>query len=560
MSLIGGITNTIGDVKDGNFLTNLLFGSKGGSEMKLQNYFDLDAYNFIDSLLHTPDAFNNSLAFADDPTVMGFKLKISLSDPLFYVPREESNEDGSKKSRKPDYKPSAYNYLMNINQVERANKLAKFVERFDYLIGQRNYFLQKMTGLSNIYKVDPKISFTERVITFQTLESIDLYISSMIDDYCRSTYDYRELKQIVPVNLLYFDLVIVINEIRQFKTFLNKTKANRGLIEASEGRGKSDSYAILNKANQDKDGMIYLNEHLGVHCLKFEDCLFDFSDGNEYLGSLDNAAPAIINNKFKIKLGRLDFHLTDLDVFSTSKNKINAIDSYIVHPYNEKDLRGDNAVRRFTKEPENSPGKKGIGGMLADLAKKEAEKAARAIVGGIDRQLGNTATLLESKVKTAAGQMINQYRPANLASRLVNGTLQKGMSKVNNGLNNLIDNISGNGDMMDIPDLLINKEGDSAQKSLIDQMRAENKGKKESHNPKDNISSRRSTMTPEEMERTNNLISSSEIADEIVDEDVEKMTDGEKLRKDVARMIIHGQSFDQYMKESLAAASRQSIT
>lgn len=342
------ISGLISDAKEGNLLSNLIFGKPENEEIKLKDYYDLDINKFIVSLLNQRNNFS-SYVFADDPTVLGFSFKISALDPLWNITNNT--------------KPSAYYYLLSVRQTERAAKFKKFVEKFNILINQRNYFLQKLSGLGNIYEVKPESAFIERTITITTLESIDLFVSSMIDDYNRSVYDYENMKNIVPINLLYFDLIIVVNEIRNFKSYIDKRL---------DVVGEKD---VVGESERDVDNMIYLNKHLGVHALRFNDCKMDFFEGNDYLNSLDNTAPQPIGNKLKIKLGRLKFYLTDLEIFSQSDEKKIWQNSYFSTPYNPSDLIGKDSLRRFSKEPEGGVGgKKKLGDMIKDAAKKEAKK------------------------------------------------------------------------------------------------------------------------------------------------------------------------------------------
>ena len=172
---------------------------------------------------------------AEDPTVLGFQLKFSGQDPLFYL-RNQKEEDRL---------PSAAEYLLRNGQEERYTMLRRFQKKIKYLFQTRDYYMQRLSGLGNIYEHRDGVSYIEREIKIDTLESIDLFISSIADDYNKATYDYDNMKSVIPINLLYFDLVIVVNEIRQFKTFL------QGL--------QGDDLTL----DYDQDQMSYLNRHLG---------------------------------------------------------------------------------------------------------------------------------------------------------------------------------------------------------------------------------------------------------------------------------------------------------
>lgn len=530
------LSDLVNDAKSGSLLNNLIFGKSKDEKIDMKDYYDLDINKFIVSLLNQRNNFS-SYVFADDPTVLGFSFKISALDPLWNITDKT--------------KPSAYYYLLSVRQTDRAEKFKKFVEKFNILINQRNYFLQKLSGLGNIYEVKPESAFIERTITISTLESIDLFISSMIDDYNRSVYDYENMKNIVPVNLLYFDLIIIVNEIRNFKSFIDK----KFQVVGEE--------TVVGEKERDVDNMIYLNKHLGVHALRFNDCKMDFFEGNDYLNSLDNTAPQPISNKFKIKLGRLKFYLTDLEIFSQSGEKKIWQDSFFSAPYNQSDLIGDKSLRRFSKEPEGEVGgKKKLGDIIKDAAKKEAKKIAEKAVNAVDKQISNTVNLAESKMRDASGTLVNKYTPSNMVARAINKGTSKLMSTVNNGLNDVIDSFTDRamnlGKKKTLPEAIINEYSSESELSSAQQIAAENK--RNLHSPKDNISSRTKGISQEEMQHYNNSISSKDVTDITIDQSVETISETEKLRRDVSYMIIHGKTYDQYMKEVLvSAASNKTI-
>lgn len=544
MSLIGKTKDLYSDAKGGNMLGNLIFGKEGEAKaLKMVDRYNTDLSNFTTALLDNKNNFKN-LIYADDPTVMGFKLKVSYNDPLFNLGKNNN-------------KPSAYKYLLSVNQDARAERLKRFIEKFKLLLSHRNYFLQKLSGLTNIYKVEPAQAFIERTITITTLESIDLHIASMIDDYSRATYDYVNMKQIVPINLLYFDLIIVITEIRQFKTFIE------GVIEG-DPNGESKT--------KDADKLSYLNDHLGCHAMRFNMCEFDGSESSDYLNSLDNTAPAPIANKFKIKLGRMDFYLTDLQIFSVSKEKKNFLVELADMPYKVEDLYGSGTPRRFTKEDAAAPEKKSFGKMIGDAIKKEAVKAAKGVVGALDDQLSNTVNLVDSKVRNAAGQLINEYSPSNMASRIVRKQAGKLMSGVNNTLNDTIDgfvdSISGYSDPENwgkkskseqLGDRVLTDYKSLNDVAIKNSINRDNK--KNLHSPKEEILQKK-LLTVEEIKKGNNLINSEQITDIVIDQEPNyQPTETEILRRNVSNMIIHGKSYDEFIKDTLInSASNKSIS
>lgn len=365
----------------------------------------------------------------DDPTVLGFQLRISNQDPLFYLRNDKTSET-------KDDTPSAMEYLINNKQTDRYLALRRFAKKINYLFQVRDYYLQRLSGLGNIYEHKDGVSYIEREIKIDTLESIDLFVSSIADDYNKATYDYNNMKSVIPVNLLYFDLIIIVNEIRQFKTFLQTLRGENLDLD------------------EDADGLSYLNRHLGCYVLKFSDCLFDFTESNNYLNALDNTAPNPIANSFKIKLGRLDFSEFSLEPFSELTHQ-HYEEGTLSIPYDKAKLGN---LRRFTRE-KMQPRKSFLGkivsgdwkGAMNDAA-REGKKVGQSIARELDKKIQNSAGLIEGKVINSAGQIVQKYNPVNLISRMIihgqnfDGThvwgLDKWESQFNRRTADTIDNIT----------------------------------------------------------------------------------------------------------------------
>lgn len=449
---------------------------------------------------------------AEDPTVLGFQLKFSEQDPLFYL-RNQKEEDGI---------PSATEYLLRLGQEDRYNLLRRFQKKIKYLFQTRDYYMQRLSGLGNIYEHREGVSYIEREIKIDTLESIDLFISSIADDYNKATYDYDNMKSVIPVNLLYFDLVIVVNEIRQFKTFL------QGL--------QGDDLTL----DYDQDQMSYLNRHLGCFVMKFSDCLFDFTESNGYLNSLDNTAPNPIANSFKIKLGKLDFSEYDLEPFS-ELTSLHYEQGTLEIPYDKATLGN---LKRFTREQVQKKksflGKLFSGdwkGVMED-AKKEGIKIGREYAEIMDRKIQNTVGLAESKVLNATGQIIQKWNPVNLVSRVIlhgqniNGTHVWGMDKWESQFNRkLSDTVD------DITDTIM--------------LRKKNKTNASAISGRTNLHVRNNDTRREHKEWTlsGDQFKGAEDRFPTLSNPKSQKEQSEKLRKDICRMIIYGKTEEEYLSD-----------
>lgn len=231
---------------------------------------------FVD--IYSQSQTNVNGLYEEDPTVMGFNLWFYFNDlplglnktpsPLF------SEQPGSD---------SAILYLDSIGESERSKSLKDFKERLRLLALDTPYYFQTIEGLAGINKFDPNNPFRgfDRKLTINTLESIDLRVSSMIAQYMDAVYDFEFHRLMVPQNLLYFSFYLMLNEIRGIRKLINA------------------------KAENDIDRYELLNENLNSYVYKFEMCTFDFENANPWNEMVDNKGGEPASNRFNINVGRI---------------------------------------------------------------------------------------------------------------------------------------------------------------------------------------------------------------------------------------------------------------
>lgn len=220
--------------------------------------------------------------YIEDPTVMGFNLffDFDFQSPLLNVTSEGEN---------------AYNYLLAIGEPERAAKLRDFRDRLQHLISVTPYFFKKVSGLSSIYKLEKGISMEkDRKITIDTFESIDQRIGSLVNLYSEICYDFVYRRMILPVNMRRFNVVVVVSEIRNFRTVVSK---------------------MLNSKTQ--YDYVDLAPYIDTYAFRYKNSEFDFTESNIFLDDISNETLAIAENKFSILCGNFEnfsrVGLLDLD-------------------------------------------------------------------------------------------------------------------------------------------------------------------------------------------------------------------------------------------------------
>ena len=394
----------------------------------ISRYYNLSNVEFIKAVQTQQASFESAcLKYTDDHTIQSFRLILNVHDPLFHIPVDDS-----------DKRPSAYGYLLAINQLERAYRLRNFQESFRRLVKDFPYYLQSLNGLGDIYKVETNKPYQERKLKIKTLESIDLFISAMLHDYAVAAYDYESSRWVLPQNLRWFDLIVHITEVRQYRTALQKALGETVVVPSTskydDGTGNvHHSYETnTEKIEVDRDGLFSLNRYLGAHVIKFDQCELSFDDINTWLGTVDNASPKEIDNSFTIITSRPSLYLTNLRPFEHTQRYYDEIYPYVEH---DSGYFKEDESRFAPPEPKDE---KSLRDKVMDAVRKEAADTMKGVVRSLDSKLSTTSNIASAKLRDASKRLMNEYKPSNLITRMADTALSMGASKVNSGLNDLI--------------------------------------------------------------------------------------------------------------------------
>lgn len=407
------------DITEGNLTTGIVDDLLWKDAERIKT--GKDKPQDLDSLLEMYSKWylsKKSLIRIEDPTFLSFKIIIDWTSPLF---RNNDKRVQVRKEKMGGGESLSY-YLESVNQTWRKEKLLSFQGKMRELMTTRFHYMKSMDGLGSFWKIQPKVAFLPQEITISTIESMDMFISSMADDYLHATYDYQNMKNVAPINLRRFDMIVVIHEVRNIKSMLsnyfNGDEKYKKIME--EHGGESDRFI------KDKDGMVFLNPYLGTHAYKFTDCEFDFSETFSYLSSVSNEGGKEVSTKFKISLGRMDFRYHDLDVFSESARKKRFLEEVEPHVYqrSEKQSEISREVRRFTTDGQKTSSS-GIGDILKKVAIEEARKTSEAVTRAIDNQIKGTASHATKALKKKLDELETEFRPSNVAGRFANKQAKK---------------------------------------------------------------------------------------------------------------------------------------
>ena len=323
----------------------------------------------------------------EDPTYLGFKLVFDFGtlpvnhddglppSPLFKQGSYLDNDFfGTNPFGQPQYSYrsspngniSFYSATEYLRQREngfprggkRSDMLIQFKNTFSDLLNNYPWFIQSINGLDQLplvartgYPTEGSNEFNSqrtagKVLEFTTLESLNLRMTALADLYNQATFDYDNMRELLPRNLRRFTMYIFVSEIRNFfktsrligsssaLTAINNTanllgsgnnpgtNLGAGDVNQEFNSGSSNinpasafnSFVgnVLNQAGVDNDLSLLRNQQdqsgiKPVIIFECKNCEFDFSEStpipNEITVGTSDSTP--VGQKFKIHVGKV---------------------------------------------------------------------------------------------------------------------------------------------------------------------------------------------------------------------------------------------------------------
>jgi hypothetical protein len=247
------------------------------------------------------------IADHQDPTYMGFQIRLVPS--LNVTNDYDSLPHGLFASPDPVLNVySTYNYLYNRGETLRASYILEFERSFIKLVQQCPWFFVKVTGLADAWKIDPGNNFRgkDKKIVIETLESIDMKMTYLMDLYRKATYDYTWMRWAVPDHMRYFKMDIIVSEVRPMKISTVAYGASKYPgIPNTDASNFEDSIAGMRAGEENVQGLYDTTAIWSSGTFvkfRFEQCEFDFmSEAPTFLESVSNVADTMATNKITIK-------------------------------------------------------------------------------------------------------------------------------------------------------------------------------------------------------------------------------------------------------------------
>lgn len=158
----------------------------------------------------------------EDPTYLGFTIELDDNSALFtqvlpFLERRGGQNWTELQSRIPVYKQ----FVSKIQQI--FNSQESIVNEFDKTRFIKQHYINSVSGLNNLTK---KFNlYQEDKLDFQLHEDIAMWSTYLSYLYNNLTYSYENGRELIPENLLKFNMYIKISEIRSL-TSIGKLKSN----------------------------------------------------------------------------------------------------------------------------------------------------------------------------------------------------------------------------------------------------------------------------------------------------------------------------------------------
>lgn len=218
----------------------------------------------------------NGVTAIDDPTYLGFNIRFDIMSPLFAgattgAPQQPRPGGSDSVTTEPGAHntanshpagESAVGYLEAIGQTTRAGYLKAFIQGIREIEISRPYYFQTIEGITEAYNKTMVMtdgyggSADGEGITIGLLEAIDLKMSALFNLYKAACYDVKYRRNIIPINLRYFNCYVDILEIRKFHSVKKATTAG-------------------NPNSPENDTTKIVNNNTSTITFRFEECLWD---------------------------------------------------------------------------------------------------------------------------------------------------------------------------------------------------------------------------------------------------------------------------------------------
>ena len=298
-----------------------------------------------------------------DPTFLGFVFLFDFSNksqsPLLV---NNANQTGT-----------ALNYLNRLGDTARVRYLQTFINLLQRINKELPWYWQSIEGVDQLWNYegfkDPYRGGinTDRKISVNCLESIDLKITALMDLYRKAAFDLENRRWILPFNLQQFRVWIFVQELRKFQVI----------------RGSGSDSGSAKESTNEKSPYLFF-ELTGCHWIP--------DDSSGFLSELSNVEPEASTQQVSFSWENVhergnQFPLESIKISDT--NKIQNKDTYEqdqvfenqgpTYPFNKLNVPSTQEIQDFASESINN-----FSGNLQAFAENQlAAQISSAIQGNV---------------------------------------------------------------------------------------------------------------------------------------------------------------------------------
>ena len=268
-------------------------------------YADSITKSFLNAGSPTNGSVTGQFDDYQDPTYLGFQIKIDYSINVGSDMDDLPHGIFTLDPLKDPY--SCYNYLMNRGETKRAEYILLFEKGFKELIENYPWYFVKVSGLADSWKIDTKNNFRgkEKKIVIETLESIDMRVTYLMDLYRKAVFDSAYMRWAVPDHMRYFRMKIVVSEIRPMK--IGSAGFENSVWPGYTVETDTNFKPTVSEMQTNQNGKLGLWDTTGVWSsgsfieFSYSECELDvFNEAPAFLESVGNAPEAPAVNKITI--------------------------------------------------------------------------------------------------------------------------------------------------------------------------------------------------------------------------------------------------------------------
>jgi hypothetical protein len=284
---------------------------KYNSEYVLKEYFkDVDTFNFkhglewgLNSNLKESSTGHAVMNMDEDPTILGFDVVILDKSPLFneidtFLDFGDTNNIKDISNRREIYDDFVKQFAKFFNVDDRNRGEFKVDNRFNSF---KTHYLNSVNGLSKMIHSTGGISNEKKAqmakfgtdkLTFNLSEDVGLNAGYLSGLYRNLFYSKKNGRQVIPDNLMRFDMVIIISEIRNFNrvadTFANVVKRvpNKEFTPGSNNiqlTGETNQFdpntpEFLYESEDVNTGLKMFKDNVNRYIFTLYDCQLDFNN------------------------------------------------------------------------------------------------------------------------------------------------------------------------------------------------------------------------------------------------------------------------------------------